>query len=104
MNKKEKNKLLEAATALKGHRRSRYISTPEIERMAEIDRKRSLNGKRIRVYSLDGFVSNSYKYPAYIDYVERNYIEGKKVFHVGQTGASRSYGGGALVTVNNRAY
>lgn len=106
MTKKERAKIEARAELLKGRRQTRYISKPEIDRMAALDRKRSLTGKSIRVYSFDGFVPNSYKYPAWIDYIERYYDKetGKKCFSVSQTGASRSMGNGSLVTVNNRAY
>jgi hypothetical protein len=104
MNKKEKEMLKKQAENLKGKRQTRYISDKEIEKMAELDRKRNLKGKTIRVYSFDGFVANSYKYPSYIDYIERTCENEKKKFRVNQTGASRSYGTGSLITVNGRAF
>jgi len=104
MTKKEINKMIKAAKEMKGKRRNRFIDESEINIMAKLDRKRSLNGKTIRVYSKDGFVANSYKYRADIDAIERTYIDNKKVFAVIQVGAKRSHGGGALVTVNSRAY
>jgi hypothetical protein len=105
MKLRDQQKLFEAAVKLQGRRKRRYISGQEILIMARLDRKRSLAGKRIRVYSWDGFVPNSYKYPATIDYIERWYDDdGNKHFGVFQTGASRSGGNGAQVTVNGRAY
>jgi hypothetical protein len=106
MNKKERAQIEKRAADLTGRRQSRYISKPEIDKMAALDRKKTLAGKRIRVYSFDGFVPNSYKYRADIDYIERYYDPetGKKIFTVSQTGASRSHGNGSLVTVNGRAY
>jgi hypothetical protein len=78
------------------------VDEAEIQEMAELDRKRSLAGKNIRVYSGDGFVSKSYKYWAPIDYVERGYDDGKKYFRIGQTDAKRSMGNGSLTTINGR--
>ena len=105
MTKSEYNKLINDAASLRGKRRNRFLSSTEVNHMRDLDRKSSLNGKKIRIYSDDGFVPNSYKYNARIDYIERWYDEnGKKHFSVGQTGASRSHGNGALCTVDNRAY
>jgi len=105
MKTSEYKKLIEKATEVKGRRRYRYISTVEIDKIRELDKKRSLNGKPIRVYSSDGFVPNSYRGTSMIDYIERWYDDdGKKHFSIGQTSANRSYGDGPLVTVNHRAY
>lgn len=108
MNKKERASIEKRAEELKGRRSVRTIDADEIDKMAEMDRKRSLAGKTIRVYSFDGFVSNSYAnkhFSVKIDFIQREYdVEGKKMFIVGQCGAGRSYGGGSLVTVNNRSY
>jgi hypothetical protein len=105
MNKKEKSELLEAARLMQGRRKTRYIDGYEIHIMSCLDRKRSLNGKVIRVYSVSGFVPNSYGNQAKIDYVERYYDDlGIKKFRIGHNGASRSYGRGATITVNGRAY
>lgn len=104
MTKKEKKQLVMEAAKLKGRRSVRYISIDEIEEMARLDRKKSVSGKNIRVYSSDGFVPGSYKYPATIDYVYRTYIDGKKKFSIHQGDASRRHGSGALVCVGNRSY
>ena len=104
MKKKEIDKLIKAAKEMKGRRQRRFIDVGEINIMAKLDRKRSLNGKTIRVYSNDGFVANSYKYRADIDAIERTYINNKKTFNIVQVGAKRSHGKGSLVTVDNRAY
>jgi hypothetical protein len=106
MKKSEKTTLLEKALALAGKRRNRTIGKKEIEKLCELDRKTSLNGKSIRVYSRDGFVANSYNKGFFtpIDFIERWYDNGVKKFTVSQAGANRSHGNGALVTVNGKAY
>ena len=106
MKKSERESIENQAETMKGKRRNRYISKKEIDKMESIDRKATLKGKTIRVYSFDGFVPNSYKYFAPIDFIERSYEPetGKKIFRVGQTGASRSHGSGSLITVNGRSY
>jgi len=104
MTRNEKAVVAAKAAAMAGKRKSRYISEYEIEKMAAMDKKKSLAGKTIRVYSHDGFVPNSYKYRIQIDFVERRYDEeGVKTFFVGNTDAKRSYGGGAFITVDGRA-
>ena len=105
MNKKEKAALIEDAKILKGRRSTRFIDISEIEIMLKLDRKKSLKGKTIRVYSEDGFVSNSYKYRSQIDWIVRWYDKtGKKHFGIGSGSAARSNGTGALITVNGRGY
>ena len=104
MTKSERTKLMTEAEAIKGRRQLRFVNEAEIDIMACIDRKRSLTGKPVRVYSNDGFVANSYGYQPRIDYVGKIYVDGKKKLFIGQGDASRSNGKGALVTVNNREY
>ena len=105
MTKTQKQDLLDRATQIKGRRQRRYVDGAEIDAMAQLDRKRSLAGKTIRVYSVDGFVPSSYKYRAAIDCVERCYDEdGKKMFSIISVDATRPHGKGSLVTVNGRAY
>lgn len=53
--------------------------------------------KRVRVYSSDGFVPNSYRYRCMIQYVEVD-VATKRCF-TGWTGAQRPRGAGALVVV-----
>ena len=103
MTKKQKENLLKAAKKLKGRRSVRYVGEKEIKTMADLDKKRSLAGETIRVYSQDGFVPNSY-WGGIIDVIERNFSDGKKIFSITQTYACRSYGRGALVTINGHAY
>jgi hypothetical protein len=81
MKKSEKELIENQAEMMKGKRRNSYISKKEIEKMESLDRKTTLKGKTIRVYSLDGFVPNSYKYFAPIDFIERSYEPetGKKI-------------------------
>ena len=104
MTKSEIKKLTADAKQMKGSRRSRFIDENEIDTMAKLDRKRTLSGKTIRIYSNDGFVANSYKYPANIDAIERTYENNKKVFNIVQVGAKRAHGRGPSITVNNRSY
>lgn len=55
---------------------------------------------RVRSYSADGFVANSYDYPATIVYCEGNRQEnGTWHITVAETGAKRSRGEGSLVVV-----
>jgi hypothetical protein len=105
MNKREREHLLAEAAAFRGRRKHRYVDETEVDLMSKLDRKSSLRGKTIRVYSVEGFVPHSYKWRANIDYVERGYTEdGKKYFYIGQTDAHRSHSRGATITVNKRAY
>ena len=105
MTKKEIQEMIKRAATLKGLRRNRYLTENEITTMATLDRKKSLIGKTIRIYSNDGFVANSYKYRADIDYIERYYDDkGIKHFIVSQTRAQRAHGIAPKITVNNRAY
>ncbi len=103
MRKKEYQQLVKKAEELKGRRKKRFISELEIDKMRILDRKLSLKGKRIRIYSFDGFVANSYKYKADIDYIERQYdSDGNKKIIIGQTSAKRPFGNAPLIAVNNK--
>jgi len=107
MKKSEIEKIKNAATTLAGKRRNRILNDREIKKMAELDRKKALAGKTIRVYSFDGFVPKSYNKGFYtpIDYIERGYDStGKKIFTVSQAGANKPHGSGSLITVDGRAY
>ncbi len=55
--------------------------------------------KRIRVYSAQGFVPNSYRNKCMIQYVEAELIDGEWRWQIGWTGAQRSRGAGSLVVV-----
>ena len=55
--------------------------------------------KRIRVYSSQGFVPNSYRNKCMIQYVEANLVDGEWKWSTGWTGAQRSRAAGALVVV-----
>lgn len=55
--------------------------------------------KRIRVYSSQGFVPNSYRNKCLIQYVEANLVDGEWRWSTGWTGAQRSRAAGALVVV-----
>jgi hypothetical protein len=55
--------------------------------------------KRVRVYSSDGFVPNSYKWRCGIQYCEVRRDEGKLIVRTGWSSAQRSHGAGSLVVV-----
>lgn len=55
--------------------------------------------KRVRVYSEQGFVPNSYRNRCMIQYVEASLTDGEWVWSTGWTGAQRSRGHGTRVVV-----
>lgn len=55
--------------------------------------------RRIRAYSPQGFVPNSYRYRCQIQYVEGVAVEGGWRVTLGWTGAQRSRGQGALIVI-----
>lgn len=55
--------------------------------------------KRIRVYSAQGFVPNSYRNKCLIQYVEAELISGEWRWQTGWTGAQRSRGAATRVVV-----
>ena len=90
-----------------GSHRSRIISYREMENFQELvdTYADDENVHTIRVYSHDGFVSNSYKSRAEISVLEARRDKETKEFSVfGFTvDAKRSYGNGSLTTINGRA-
>lgn len=104
MNKKEREKLLTDAKIKQGRRKNRYVDAIEIDKMAEMDRKKALFGKTIRIYSSSGFVPKSYNKGFFtpIDFIERHYVDGVKKFYIGTTGASRPFGQGSLITIDGK--
>ena len=55
--------------------------------------------KRIRVYSEQGFVPNSYRNKCSIQYVEVNLVDGEWQWSTGWTGAQRKRGAATRVVV-----
>ncbi len=91
--------LKDAAKKTNGRRRTRILYTGDIRDLLDaIDQNPSAN--RVRSYSADGFVPNSYDYPAEISYCEGNRNEdGTWNIVVGTTGAKRSRGEGSLLVI-----
>lgn len=98
------HKLAEAAGQQAGRRKVRTLSQGDVSRFIELLRKHRQSANRIRVYSADGFVPNSYTYRADIDYIEGHKDDaGVWHVHISSTGAQRPRGRGALATVDGRA-
>ena len=55
--------------------------------------------KRVRIYSSEGFVPNSYKWPCRIEYIEAIISAGEWHLKKGHTSAQRSYGQGNLLVI-----
>jgi hypothetical protein len=98
--------LIEMAKAVNGKARNRTIGKREAQEIIDLvnQHRENQDTHTIRVYSLDGFVANSYNYRADIRYFEatRN-ADGEFVIKADMTGAKRGYGSGALVTINGRS-
>lgn len=62
---------------------------------------RTFHRKTVRVYSSMGFVPNSYKGRCVIEHISRDGKTGR--ISIGWSGASRSFGAGPHVTINNRS-
>lgn len=61
--------------------------------------------KTIRVYSFQGFVPNSYRYPCPIEYAQATRQgNGQWIYSIGTCDAKRPFGRGPLITINGRAY
>lgn len=58
--------------------------------------------KSVRVYSADGFVPNSYRWPCRIESLLFEAVDGGFVVKLCATGAQRRYGEGALKVVDGR--
>jgi hypothetical protein len=91
--------IMEEARRLEGRARKRCLSRGDAKVFVEL--REDNPGKRVRVYSCQGFVPNSYHYRADITFVECG-PNGSIV--VGRTAASRSNGRGSLRVVGNRGY
>lgn len=55
--------------------------------------------KRIRVYSSQGFVPNSYRNKCQIQYVQADLIDGEWRWHTGWSNAQRTKASGSIVVV-----
>lgn len=55
--------------------------------------------RRVRVYSAQGFVPNSYRSKCLIQYVQADLIDGEWRWQTGWTGAQRSRSAGARVVI-----
>lgn len=92
--------------AANGKRKARILDECDVncffEKLNELANNETVH--TIRVYAGQGFVPNSYKYRADISYMEaqRN-SDGDFDIIVTTTDAKRSYGNGAVVTINGRA-
>lgn len=96
--------LMELAKSANGTARNRTIGEKEAAEMLELlgQHENDESIKTIRVYSHQGFVPNSYKYRCDIRYFEATRADGGFKVIASFTGAKRSHGNGALVTVNGR--
>ena len=94
--------LMEMAKNKNDRARQRTIGKSEAQDILELVTNADDATHTIRVYSSDGFVSNSYKYRAEIRYFEATRKDGKLVIRAGIADAKRSYGTGALITINGR--
>lgn len=97
------DELLEMAKVANGRAKNRTIGKAEAEILLEKIATAKDDAHTIRVYSRQGFVANSYKWRAKICYFEANKVDGQWSIIATSGDAKRSYGNGALVTVNGRA-
>jgi len=89
-----KIEILQAAKTIEGKRRQRTLTESDAADFLQLAAENP--GCRVRVYSAQGFVSNSYKYRAPITYVER---EADGIVIVRETDAKRSNGTGSTRVV-----
>lgn len=97
----------QAAKKANANRRSRTISQEDMEKFEQLveEYKNDSSITSIRVYSGEGFVPNAYKWRADISYLQGLRTTSGEFSISGMvTDAKRSYGTGALVTVNGKAY
>ena len=97
------NDLMEMAKEANGRARVRTIGETEAQAILNLVADADDTVDTIRVYSHDGFVPNSYKFPCDIRYFAASRRDGELVISASTTDAKRSRGQGALVTVNSRA-
>lgn len=96
--------LMNLAKSANGRARNRTIGEKEAQAILDLVENASDSDRKIRVYSFDGFVANSYKYHAEIRYFEARRTESGEFNIIASYGdAKRPHGEGALITVNGRA-
>lgn len=93
------NEALAEAKRVNGRKRVRFLRSTDVKDLFDaIDA--NPNKKRVRSYSADGFVANSYDYPAEIVYCEGTKQEdGAWHIVVAETGAKRPRGEGSLLVI-----
>lgn len=97
--------LMELAKEVNGSARKRLLTQAEAEEMLEVAAKltASPDVKTIRVYARDSFVAKAYGWSAVARYFEAvRGAAGEWKFSAGTTGAQRSGGSAARVTINGR--
>ena len=98
------NELMKMAKRANGRNRRRTIGKAEAETILSLVESADDKAHTIRVYSGDGFVPNSYKWPVSIAYFEAQRQEnGDWRIIATSCDAKRSHGNGALTTINGRA-
>jgi hypothetical protein len=96
--------LMDMARAANGRARTRTLTHAEAQEMLDLITHAAEDTHTIRVYSRDGFVPNSYFGRADIRYFEaKRQTDGTFTVIATYTGAKRSHGNGALVTINSRS-
>lgn len=97
----ERQEIEEMVKAVNGRRRSRIIGKHEIDNFLELMAEHADDlTTRIRVYSRDGFVANSYKYAAPISYLEATRNEaGEWNVRADKCDAKKSWGNGSTTVV-----
>ncbi len=95
--------LMEMASEVNGRRRNRILTVREAYEFMDLLDNAAENTKQIRVYSFQGFVANSYKSRAPISYFYATRLPNGD-FKIGAStcDAKRSYGHGALITINGK--
>lgn len=91
--------LISLAETVNGDRKVRTISNKAIRSFINLIDENP-DATRIRRYSSDGFVANSYDYPASIVYVEAiKQADGSFSCRVDEAGAKRPHGAGSLAVI-----
>lgn len=92
---------LEQAQKANGSRRVRTVGYAEFNQAVQYADNNV--GALVRVYSLEGFVANSYRSAAPISYIELRRTETGYEVNVSVTDAKRTNGKGSQVTIDGRA-
>lgn len=103
MNTYTIDSLMEMAAVVNGRRRRRILDESDAAKLLQFMADAPEDTRTIRVYSSEGFVANSYRSAAPISYFfARKDGNGEWIVNANVTDAKRSYGRGALVTVNGQ--